>query len=196
MILAIMAAGALALLPADAGGGAKEVFRALSPDGRLVTVWRSGHLEYFSPTADQRAALPKEMVPAAGGRVTTYEYVALVRKDSGPEIVLWRKRHSVPELLAGTLLGQVVVHDIALHGDSAAILYSDWTVNVDIVGKEEDGQYSVRSTEELFAQDSAKALGVGRLVWLTALYALVETTTHEDEIWLIEPGHSRMVVRR
>jgi hypothetical protein len=202
MMLAAVAVCSVGLLASGAdratGGGATEVFRMTSPDGDSITVKRSERVEHVAPTKEHLAGLPKDAV-AFEGDVAVYDYVAYVGKGPADERVIWTKTY-YPSSLPGTTFNEIVVHDILLHGGQAAILYSTISVNVDMMERRADGQYSLLWTEKLFRQsDGMNAMAAGRLVWarwLSGLYALVETAIREEEIWLVERGNSQRVYKR
>ncbi len=200
MLTAIAACGVTAMaLGSASNGSAIEVFRTTSPEGQSIVVTRSQHVERVVPTKKDLTNLPEGAVVGGGGDVTIQEYVACVRSGAD-EIVIWKKSYPVFEI-GGTELGALKIRDIALRGDQAAVLYSDSTANVDLVERQADGQYSLLSHEELFRQSTGatKAMVTGRLMWpawLGGLYAMIETTFHDEEIWLVERGSSQMLCTR
>jgi hypothetical protein len=188
--------GLLALGSSTPNEGAIEVFRTTSPDGHAITVNRSEHVEHVVPTEERLAQLPEGSV-AFEGDVRVFDYVALVRHSAGDETVIWRT--SRMDMSLGDTLGpELVVFDVALGADRAAILYSDLDAGkVDLVERGADGQYLPTSTETLIAESSAfGGMWAGKLMWLDGLYALVDTTSADEEIWFVGNGGAERVYRR
>jgi hypothetical protein len=175
------------------------VFLKALPDGRTAVATETVREEHRDPTKaeqkwlDQEASRVAQDANLKGGGVgfahdrRTYQYTMVINDNSGKKTKVWQKQtwESINPNLAFS--ERVTVHDVVVHGERVAVLYSSpRSANIDVIRCGAVNNCSVEFSEPIRPLGSFGPVKAAHINWADQLYVTTELAdTTRVEVWKV-----------